>query len=413
MGAFVLPPDLLEPRPAPHALAPHATIPLPEPTAVLAGAPYYQLAEPYTHQVLVSSRDLPLQLFYLYPSAAASPDDGNADDDDDAPPPPRHAPPAASYPLMRAGSETFLSASALLWPAPGTHFVAGCKSLLAKFDASRPGGEPVLRIKTIPSERHLAKGGGVGMRGVVSALSAPPTDPLYGGGGGVGLVAAGTWTRWVGLYDFAQAGECAATWSIKSGVEATRRDGRPGIGGDGIMQTAWSPCGRYLLVSERRSKGVLVYDVRVTGELLGWLEDRDALTNQRINCDVFPGNHNSPGFEVWSGTTDGVVKVWEDVGSREGAHAPSWDWKGHGSAVGSTCLHPTGAVIATCSGTWDFPDEEEGKGEESCENSGVYERNGRLPTWMRRRNKESSLQIWGLESTAEEDIGFNHATDDG
>lgn len=288
--------------------------------------------------------------------------------------------------------------------------------MLAKFDVSRSGEEPLLRIKTIPSERHLSKGGGVGMRGVVSTLSVQPTDPVYGGG----IVAAGTWTRWVGLYDFAQAGECAATWSIKAGVNATRRDGHPGVGGDGIMQTAWSPCGRYLLVSERRSRGVLVYDVRVTGELLGWLEDRDALTNQRISCDVFPGNHAAAGFEVWSGTTDGVIKVWENVGSREGAHSPSWDWKGHGSAVGSTCLHPTGAVVATCSGTWEFPEEE--VEEDSREKSGVLEdcgelgrnhvSNRHLPSWMRRRNKESSLQIWSLEPTAEEDMGPSHAGDD-
>ncbi|KAK8068709.1 wd repeat-containing protein [Apiospora phragmitis] len=88
--------------------------------------------------------------------------------------------------------------------------------------------------------------------------------------GGLGLVAAGTWTRWVGLYDFAQAGDCVAAWG--SAVDRTAERGHSpgvGIGGNGVTQTVWSPCGRYLLVAERKSRGILVYDVRVTGELLG------------------------------------------------------------------------------------------------------------------------------------------------
>jgi telomerase Cajal body protein 1 len=384
ISGYVLPEDLLESRAGPVALSPQSSIPLGEPTNVLAPAPYFNLAEPYTNQLLVSSRDHPIQLYYLFPPS----NDGT---------PACHTP-VSSYPLIKARSETFLTATSLLWPAPGSHFIAGCKNFLAKFDASRTGEEPVLRIKTIPSERHLSKGGGVGMRGTVSSLSSQSSDRNYGS-----LVAAGTWTRWVGLYDFAQAGECAAAWGIESAVEVTRHDGGVGTGGDGIMQTKWSPCGRYLLVSERRSTGILVYDVRVTGQLLAWLEGREALGNQRISCDVFPSQDGS--FEVWSGSTSGTVSVWEGVGLSAGAQKPTWDWQAHDSTISSTCLHQTGTVIATSSGSWEFPQYKEDYGNTSESVAGQDEHATASPSmeWLRRKTKESTLKIWNLETLGEDD----------
>ncbi|KAK9422773.1 putative Guanine nucleotide-binding protein negative regulator 1 [Seiridium unicorne] len=384
VSAYVLPPDLLKDREEPLSLSPQVSIPLGEPTNVLASAPSFNLSEAYTNQILVSSRDHPIQLYYLFPPATQ---DGSA--------PLPHAP-AASYPLIKARSETFLTATSLLWSSPGSHFIAGCKNFLARFDVSRTGQEPVLRIKTIPSERHLSKGGGVGMRGTISTLSAPPSQQGHGGG----LVAAGTWTRWIGLYDFDQAGECASTWSIESAAKQTAVDGCDGIHGDGISQTLWSPCGRYLLVSERKSRGILVYDVRVTGQLLGWLEGRDTVSNQRITCDVFPSQQEYGGFEVWSGTGSGTVKVWEGVGLTAGAQEASWDWQAHESTVSSTCLHPTGTVIATSSGSWEFPSDtasdasqvvKEGRSKES-----KLESRYDPDEWLRRKAKESNLKIWSL-----------------
>lgn len=194
----------------------------------------------------------------------------------------------------------------------------------------------------------------MGMRGIVSALSIQPDE------GGKGIVAAGTWTRWVALYDSAGMGGTVATWSIASAA-----DDHAGIGGSGITQTAWSRCGRYLYVVERKSRGVLVFDVRVTSKLVGWLEGREAMTNQRLGIDVFEGEK---GMEVWGGGTDGVVKVWEGVGLSEGAMERSWEWKAHDGLflfilfwkerrangdidpVSSTVVHSTGTVVATCSG---------------------------------------------------------------
>ncbi|KAJ8110605.1 hypothetical protein ONZ43_g5830 [Nemania bipapillata] len=169
------------------------------------------------------------------------------------------------------------------------------------------------------------------------------------------------------------------------------------------------------MLCERKSRGALIYDVRVTGKLLGYLTGRDALGNQRVACDVFPGADETGGFEVWSGTSSGMVRVWERVGSQEGPHAPAWEWAAHRSTVGSTCLHPSGTVVATCAGSWEFPDEDDhlprdgllsdgnqGHGSDSEEDSddsesssGTDGSSDRVP-WMQRRNKESSLKIWSV-----------------
>ncbi|TPX14137.1 uncharacterized protein E0L32_000531 [Thyridium curvatum] len=342
ISSYVLPEDLLAPKDEPLHLDPQGKLALPEPSNTIAPAPYFSLGTPYTQTVLVGSRDIPIQLYHALPDPTQP--EGSA----------FPQPIVASYPLIKPQTEEYLAPLSMLWPAPGTHFLTGTANLISYFDITRTGEGPVLRIPTIPSTRHILKGGGVGMRGTVSALSAQTPD-----GNGGSLVAAGTWTRWVGLYDFAKAGECVATWGVERSVDETATDKSAPIGGTGIMQTIWSPCGRYLVVNERRSTGMLVYDVRVTGKMLGWLAGRDAESTQRLTCDVYPGSGDGGGFEVWAGTRDGTAKVWEGVGSREGAHEPSWDWKAYDSATGSTAMHPSGSVVATCSGSWTYLDEDD------------------------------------------------------
>lgn len=173
------------------------------------------------------------------------------------------------------------------------------------------------RMPTIPSKRHKLKGGGIGMRGIVSSLSLQPESEASG----TAMLAAGTWTRWVGLYDMGGLGGLVSTWSV-----AEAADKETEIGGTGVTETKWSSCGRYLLVVERKSRGVLVYDVRVLGKLVGWLEGREAETNQRLGVEIFEAEN---GTEVWAGGTDGVVRVWEGVGMVEGAQERSWEWRAH------------------------------------------------------------------------------------
>ena len=333
---------------------------------MFAGSPYFTLGVPYTQSALVACRDNPIQLINI-----ASPDYQLQQHNSKAIATATVPSVLASFFLIKPETEAYLPALSMVWPwAPGTRFFIGTTNLVAYFDVSRP--EPVLRLPTIPSSRHRAKGGGVGMRGTVAALAIQPGASGHGGdGGGISngcapenlapsssstssLVAAGTWTRWLGLYDMTRGGECAAAWNVaEAAAEAD-------VGGSGIVQVVWSPCGRYLVAAERVSGGALVYDVRVTGKLLGWLSGREAHTNQRLLLDVFSGGGGGGAaaagqepFELWAGGTDGTVRVWNDVGLRQGALFPAWDSDAHSSPVGSTALHASGSVVATCSGAWE------------------------------------------------------------
>lgn len=362
--SFVVPSDLLEPRHDPLVLRPQKTLNLPETTNVFAPAPYFALEAPETHHLLVACRDHPIQIFRALPTTLTPGDDHQPDE----------ASSMFSYRLISPQTEAYLPVHSLSWPSPyaatSSSFFVGSNNLIAQFNLHRIGDGPQQVVHTIPSRRHISKGNGVGMRGMVSALSMQNDENYVP----TGLLAAGTWTRWVGLYDFARGGERVATWSVAeaaaSAVVQDRPSGSPahaaatrgGIGGAGITQTAWSPDGRYLLVNERQSTGVLIYDVRVTNKVLGFLAGRDALTHQKLDLTVYPDSEGMGGFEVWAGTTDGTVKVWQGVGNGQGCIWPSWGFSTvcepddeerlPRSPVGSVALHKYGSVVATCTGGW-------------------------------------------------------------
>lgn len=170
-------------------------------------------------------------------------------------------------------------------------------------------------MPTIPSKRKQMVGGGVGMKGIVSALAMNPNE--------VGILAAGTFTRNIALYGARGSGELIGTFSIAKS-EADRH-----IGGKGITQLLWSPCGRYLYVAERKSQGMLVYDIRVTGQLLGWLQGRRAVSNQRLKADIIATGENES-HAIWAGGTDGVTRVWKDPFVTVGQKEPDCEWQVHG-----------------------------------------------------------------------------------
>ncbi|KAJ0118144.1 hypothetical protein J7T55_014597 [Diaporthe amygdali] len=374
--SFVIPSDLLEPREHPLTLSPQKILDLPETTNVFSPAPYFALENPDSQHVLVACRDHPIQIFRALPATLTSGDDHSS---------------LFSYRLVSPQTEAYLPVHSLVWPWPNStsssSFFVGSNNLIAQFDLHRVGQGPQQVVHTIPSKRHISKGNGVGMRGMVSALSMQNDENCMP----TGLLAAGTWTRWVGLYDFARGGERVANWSVaEAAASAVLQDPLPdsqqscfstqrktsrgrkipiaGIGGAGINQTAWSPDGRYLLVNERQSTGILIYDVRVTNKMLGFLAGRDALTHQRLDLTVYPDSEGVGGFEVWAGTRGGTVKVWQGVGHDEGCIWPSWDFstkdentpedKPARSPVGSVSLHKYGSVVATCTGGWRIPGEE-------------------------------------------------------
>lgn len=375
VSSFVLPSDLLQNDKPGRPLQPQATTKLPEPTQTAALAPFFSLAEPASQTFLVGCRDHPLHLYHAFPESP-SPSPGE----------PSPGGPIAQYKLIRHETEQYITPSSLVWPSPGTHFVCGSANRIDYFDVSRHGSDgPVLTVPTIPSKRHISKGHGVGMKGTVSALAISPSDSNGGS-----LVAAGTRTRWMGLYDLHRSDGAVANWKISQ----SDLPGPTGMSsGQGIVQLLWSPCGRYLIINERHSNGLLIYDIRGSGRLLGVLNGRQSNTQQKLLCDVFQGDpHSEGGFEVWAGAQDGSVTVWENVGLTAAEIEPSWTWKPHSSPVCSTILHPGGSVVATCSGGWEHLaiNEHDDDTEATPENS-------HQPQNCKVLN-ESSLKLWSLQN---------------
>lgn len=238
-------------------------------------------------------------------------------------------------------------------------------------------------MRTTASKRGHDAGAGRGMKGIISTLAMSAE----------GVLAAGTFSRWVGLYDGFGSGGTVAVFPV-----AGKGQGEEGKG-MGITQVLWGSCGRYLCVAERGSDGVGVWDIRGTGKRLAWLKGRKALTQQRLGVEVVGG-------EVWAGGTDGVVRVWEGLGIREGSVDCAWKFQAHGDAVSSATLHPTGSVLATCSGQrhWDLPESGDGasSGAESDADSMTSSMSSAVQSstvTLKERSSlkaDNSLNIWSL-----------------
>ncbi|KAL4943742.1 hypothetical protein BDV06DRAFT_220906 [Aspergillus oleicola] len=342
LRTYIVPPDLLEERKSPHRLSPYSVLPSGEPTYASAFYPFFSLQEPSSTLFLSSVRDHPIRL-----SSALAPTS------------------VATYSLVNPTTEAFITPHCISYPPAlsGTHFLTGSDSLICLFDVSRPGNEgPVSWMPTIPSKRKQSVGGGVGMKGIVSALAFAPNED--------GILAAGTFSRNVGLYDANGSGQSLGTFNI-SKTEADRH-----IGGCGVTQLLWSPCGRYLYIAERKSGGILLYDIRVSGQLLGWLQGRNAFTNQRMKIDLLSTGHDGA-HEIWAGGTDGTMRLWQNPTRTAGAQEPSWHFKVHDESLSSTVMHPMGNIIATTSGQKHLKDQFDI----------AWQANGKI---------DSSLDIWFL-----------------
>ncbi|KAI5299028.1 hypothetical protein KEM56_003576, partial [Ascosphaera pollenicola] len=207
-------PELLDERDAPLGMAAASMFPSAEPVYATATYPFFSLHDTRTTLLLSSVREHPIRL-----TSARWPIG------------------YATYSHINPTTEAFITPHSLLypWQLRGTHFLAGSDSLIALFDINRQGTDgPIVSLPTIPSKRKKKLvGGGVGMSGIVSTMALSPT--------GDGILAAGTFTRHVGLYAANGTGDSLGTWSI-SGTPADKH-----IGGSGITQVLWSPCGRTCL----------------------------------------------------------------------------------------------------------------------------------------------------------------------
>lgn len=209
----------------------------------------------------------------------------------------------ASYPLISPTTEAYIKPQSLLFTSDGSRFLAGSDSLISVFDLSRPGEEPCSSLKTGPKNRKSAwPNPATSLRGLISALA---VDGQYN------VLAAGTLSRQIGLYDSAGQGDCIGVFSV-AGIEADQS-----ISGSGITQLLWSRCGRYLYIIERKSDGCLIYDIRNTGQLVSWTTGRKALTNQRMKVELAI-DQMTQDENVWAGGTDGVVRCWLQPHLKEG-----------------------------------------------------------------------------------------------
>ena len=101
----------------------------------------------------------------------------------------------------------------------------------------------------------------------------------------------------------------------------------PDLVGVGTMQVKWSPCERYLYLAQRKNDHVLVYDIRQTGNLLCYLEDRTAGSNLKLIMDILRTGQTS--HEIVAGCEDGKVRVWKNPTEKQGPVSPELEWQAH------------------------------------------------------------------------------------
>ncbi|KAL8943038.1 MAG: hypothetical protein Q9216_001326 [Gyalolechia sp. 2 TL-2023] len=282
------PPDLLSCT-SPRPLNPYSIHHTPEPVYATALHPSYSLQDPGSSLYATSLRALPIRLISPFSPSIL-----------------------ASYPLISPTTEEFIAPHSLLFSSynPNTFF-AGSSNLISLFDINRNGEGPLERMPTIPNKRSKVVGGVGGIKGIVSAF----------GMSSEGILAAGTFSRSVGLYDGYGRGGSVGVLEFRD--ETFNRDEASGTG---ITQVLWSGDGRYLGVVERCSDGINVWDIRGTGNRLAWLRGRNAKTNQRLGAELFGG-------EVWAGGVDGKVRLWEGLGLKEGIVDPDWEFEAHDGEV--------------------------------------------------------------------------------
>lgn len=290
----------------------------------------------------------------------------------------------ASYPFENPTTEEHRSPRSLAFSLDGKHFVAGSYNHIAVFDTAQKIREPVSSLVLRPRKGTLQLDSwSFTRKSMVSALGIS-TD---------GLLAAGTLEREVGLYERQGLGSCNLTFGIYDGA------------GTGITGLKWSPCGRYLIVAERQSDEMQVYDIRQTQQKVSTLVGRKAMTSQKLGIDTI---HTQTGYEVWAGGTDGCVRMWSDPGSQEGLQIPAEEVATHQgeslklderalliplASVSGVSWDPTGSILATCSGEMysvhDYDDEEDEDNEDSDEGS---EGEDSDRTFV----PDNSLKIWSI-----------------
>lgn len=211
----------------------------------------------------------------------------------------------AVYQFVNTKTEGFRPARSLAFTPSGSHFIAGSDNVVAAFDVARPDAGPISEYILSPGRRapqtdtcRLSR------RGWVSAMKASSGR----------LLAVGTTEREIAIFEHEGLGRCSHTFALESHE------------GTGVTGLQWSPCGRYLLIAERNSDMIQVFDIRDSKQEVGRLVGRNARTMQVLDIDVVP---TAKGYEAWAGGVDGHVRMWSNPGEQEALHAPDANFNMH------------------------------------------------------------------------------------
>lgn len=343
----------------PQPLTPYASLRSADPIWAFAVNPLFHLQDASSTTVLISRRDTYISLHNaLWPTSQKHSEDTQTRGPVDI------STPLASYKLINNLTEAVIAPLSLAYSTTATHFFAGSKDEIAIFDLLETD-KPIHTIRTIPAKRNKLKGGGRGFKGDISALSlSPPTPASHDG-----LLAAGSRTRYIGIYDPIGGSE-VTHFSLPGTINGIkfRNETLQNVMGDGVTSLKWSPCGKYLYVAERSSDVLLIYDVRNFSLTLGYCAGRQALTRQKLGFDVWnagqsPYDVEGISHEVWAGGMDGKIRVWRDPYRREGAvQADEVVEVGDGKApVVGSLVHASGSLaVAACGKVGLGGDMEEG-----------------------------------------------------
>lgn len=347
-SAYPIPHDILAAE-SPLSLTPYAQFTSPDPIWAFASNPHFTLADPSTTHVLVSARDRYINLYNALWDVSNPEGPGTK--------PINISTKLASYKLVDHLTEAVIAPLSLTYTRDGTHFIAGSKNQISIFDLNNLNG-PITKIRTIPSAHSKLKGGGIGYKGHISALSISPAFPTSSG-----ILAAGTWSRFIGLYEAQGSGEQITQFPLPGTVDRQKvwAEQRGGLYGNGVSQLKWSPCGKYLYIAERTSDALFIYDVRNFSMCLGHCIGRNAVTTQKLGFDIWSVGDAAASHEVWAGGIDGSIRVWRDPHLAQGAVKADEVLPVGDVPVSSTLVHPTGSLAIAASGHYEMDGEGNGR----------------------------------------------------